>query len=158
MEKEVIIREATTQINDFRIVKLGTMVESVNKLNQVFHFVDLSYTKVDIFYQGWIGYRSIEQMKDVLEGHFIKVFAENPCKSMLMESSRMSGSFSDINNWFAMTYMPKLMNLGLKNIAVVLPENIFAQLAMNDWTKKLRGFNVKTFSSLSEALTWVALL
>jgi hypothetical protein len=158
MEKEVIIREATTQINDFRIVKLGTMVESVNKLNQVFHFVDLSYTKVDIFYQGWIGYRSIEQMKDVLEGHFVKLFQENPCKSMLMEGSRMSGSFSDINNWFAMTYMPKLMNLGLKNIAVVLPENIFAQLATKDWTKKLRGFNVKTFSSLSEALTWVALL
>jgi hypothetical protein len=134
------------------------MVESVNKLNQVFHFVDLSYTKVDIFYQGWIGYRSIEQMKDVLEGHFVKLFQENPCKSMLMEGSRMSGSFSDINNWFAMTYMPKLMNLGLKNIAVVLPENIFAQLATKDWTKKLRGFNVKTFSSLSEALTWVALL
>ena len=158
MEKEVIIREATSQINDFRIVKLGTMVESVNKLNQVFHFVDLSYTKVDIFYQGWIGYRSIEQMKDLLEGHLVNLFQQHPCKSMLMEGSRMSGSFSDINNWFAMTYMPKLMNLGLKNIAVVLPENIFAQLAVKDWAKKLRGFNVQTFSSLSEALTWVALL
>jgi hypothetical protein len=158
MEKELIIREAISQVNDFRIVEMGTMVESVNKLNQVFHFVDLSYTKVDIFYQGWIGYRSTDQMKDVLEGHMVKLFQQNPCKNMLMESSRMSGSFSDINNWFALTYMPKLMNLGLKSIAIVLPENIFAQLAVKEWCKKLRGFNIKTFSSLSEALTWVALL
>jgi hypothetical protein len=158
MEKEVSIKDATTQINDFRIVKLGTMVESINKLNQVFHYIDLSYTKVDIFYHGWIGYRSIEQMKDVLEGHFVQQFQQNHCKSMLMECSRMSGSFSDINNWFAMTYMPKLMGLGLKNIAVVLPDNIFAQLSVKDWNNKLRGLNVKTFSSLSEALTWVALL
>jgi hypothetical protein len=70
----------------------------------------------------------------------------------------MSGSFSDINNWYAMTYMPKLMNLGLKNIAVVLPDNIFAQLAVKDWTKKLRGFNVTNFASLGEALSWLALL
>jgi hypothetical protein len=158
MEKELILKEATTQINDFRIVQMGSMVESINKLNQVFHFIDLSYTKVDIFYQGWIGYRSIEQMKDVLEGHLIKVYHQNACKNMLIENSRMSGSFSDINNWYAMTYMPKLMNLGLKNIAVVLPDNIFAQLAVKDWTKKLRGFNVTNFVSLGEALSWLALL
>jgi hypothetical protein len=158
MEKEVIIKPATTQIIDFRIVQRGTTVESINKLNQVFHFIDLSYAKVDIFYQGWIGYRSNEQMKRVLEGHFMKLYQQNHCRKMLIENSRMSGSFSDINNWFAMEFMPRLFKMGLKHIAVVLPQNIFAQLAVKDWSDKLKGFNNGNFESLSEALNWLALL
>ena len=32
------------------------------------------------------------------------------------------------------------------------------ELAVKDWTKKLRGFNVTNFVSLGEALSWLALL
>jgi hypothetical protein len=158
MEKEVIIKQATSQVDDFRIVQRGSMVESVNKLNQVFHFVDLSYTKVDIFYQGWIGYRSTDQMKSVIEGHCMNLFRQNKCKKMLLENSRMSGSFNDINNWYALELMPKLFKLGLRHIAVVLPQNIFAQLAVKEWNNKIKGFNNGNFESLSEAINWLSVL
>ena len=54
---------------------------------------------------------------------------------MLLDTSRMSGSFTDTNEWCGTYYMPKLKSAGMKNIAVVLPSDIFAQLAMKDWLK-----------------------
>ena len=79
------------------------------------------------------------------------------CSNMLLDASRMSGSFSEINEWMASTYMPKLREIGLKNNAVVLPQDIFAQLAIKDWLKKVPGLNSASFVSLSEALNWLAL-
>jgi hypothetical protein len=51
--------------------------------------------------------------------------------------------------------MPKLIGLGLKNNAVVLPQNIFAQLAVEDWDKKVGGFVSRNFGSVSDAINWL---
>jgi len=152
---EVIIKEATTQSDDYRVVQKGNMVESTNKLNQVFHYIDLAYAKQGILVHGWLGYRTIDQLKSVLDGHFIKIYSQYKFKNMVIEISRMSGSFTEANDWMANYFMPKLVSLGLKNTAVVLPANLFAQMAVEDWNKKVGGFTTRNFSSLSDALVWL---
>jgi hypothetical protein len=155
MEAEKIIKEMTAQKDDFKVVQKGQMIESINKLNQTFHFLDLSYAKQGIFFHGWIGYRTNEQIKQVLDGHFMNLYQQYKCKNMLIENTRMSGSFTEINDWLAGYFMPKMIGLGLSNNAVVLPQNIFAQLAVEDWDKKVGGFASRNFGSLNDALNWL---
>ena len=155
MANEIVLKEATSQKDDYKVVQRGNMVESVNKLNQVFHYVDMSYLTQSILFHGWKGFRTFEQMKGVLEGHVMDIYKKNRCKGAIVESTKMSGSFNDANDWLSQIYMPKLASLGLQKVAVVLPQNIFAQLSVDEWDKKVGGFVSRNFGSLNEALDWL---
>ncbi len=155
MEIEIVLKEATAQKDDFKVVQRGDKIESINKLNQVFHYIDLSYTKQGIFFHGWNGFRTTEQLKDVLSGHFMDLFKKHKCKSAIVESTKMSGSFNEANDWLAGVFMPKLIGMGLTKVAVVLPHNIFAQMAVDEWDKKIGGFSSRNFGSVSDAVAWL---
>lgn len=155
METNSSVVEVLVQKADFKVVRRGNIVESINKLNQVFHFIDLSYASQGIIFHGWVGYRTNDQIKDVLDGHFMKFYEQYKCKGMVIENSKMSGTFSEINDWLAGYFMPKMILLGLKNCAVVLPQNIFAQLAVEDWDKKVGGFVTRNFGTVNDALNWL---
>lgn len=155
MVNEIVIKEASSHKDDFRVVQRGDLVESINQLNQVFHYIDLTYLKQGIIFHGWNGFRSTEQMKAVLDGHFLDIFKNHRCKGALVESTRMSGSFNEANDWLAEIFMPKLVSLGLRKVAVVLPHNIFAQMAVDDWDKKINGFVSRNFGSTNDALEWL---
>lgn len=155
MQSEIVLKEATNQKDDYRVVQRGDMVESVNKMNQVFHYIDLSHLKEGIIFHGWNGFRTTDQMKGVLEGHFMDIFKKNKPTRALVESTRMSGSFNEANDWLAGVFMPKLINQGLIKVAVVLPHNIFAQMAVDEWDKKIGGFTSRNFGSVNDALGWL---
>lgn len=155
MVNEIVLKEATSQKDDYRVVQRGNIVESINKLNQVFHYIDLNYLKQGIIFHGWNGFRTTEQMKGVLEGHFMDIFKKNIVKCALVESAKMSGSFNEVNEWLATVFMPKLISLGLTKVAVVLPNNIFAQMAVDEWDKKIGGFHSRNFGSVSDAIEWL---
>lgn len=152
---DTVVNEVLAQYADFKVVRKGQMIESINKLNQVFHFIDLSYTKQDIFFHGWLGYRTNEQIKDVLDGHFMKLYQQYKCKNMIIENTKMSGTFTEINDWLAGYFMPKMILHGLRNNAVIFPKNVFAQLAVEDWDKKVGGFASRNFDSISDAIAWL---
>jgi hypothetical protein len=156
MDSTVLIKEKKQQIGGFKVIQRGNVIETVNNLNQVFHFIDLSYTQAGIMYQGWVGFRTTEQIKEILNGHFMELYKVYKCQSMLQDLSQMSGSFSEVNDWYAFDFMPQLKSLGLKNNAIVLPKDIFAQLAMRDWMRKMNTFNNGCFATLSEAINWLA--
>lgn len=155
MGNEVIIKDSAGRQNDFKVVQKDQVIESINNLNQTFHFMDLAYVKDGILFHGWTGYRTNDQIKEVLDGHFMDYYTKHRCKGMLIENTKMSGSFTEINDWLATYFMPKMIKLGLKNCAVVLPQNIFAQLAVEDWDKKVEGFQTRNFGSVNDALAWL---
>lgn len=155
MVNEIVLKEATAQKDDYRVVQRGNLIESINKLNQVFHYIDLNYLKQGIIFHGWTGFRTTEQMKGVLEGHFMDIYKKNRVKSALVESTKMSGSFNEANDWLATVFMPKLIALGLTKVGVVLPHNIFAQMAVDEWDKKIGGFQSRNFGSVTDAVNWL---
>jgi hypothetical protein len=155
MESEIVLKEATNQKDDYRVVQRGNRIESFNKLNQVFHYIDLDYLKQGIMFHGWIGFRTTEQLKGVLDGHFMDFYKKHRCKSALVESTKMSGSFNEANDWLAGVFMPKLIGMGLTKVGVVLPHNVFAQMAVDDWDKKVGGFASRNFGSLNDAVSWL---
>lgn len=151
---ETVIKEATSK-DDFKVIQTGQIVDSINQANQVFHTIDLSYAKEGIMYHSWIGYRSNDQLKQVLDGHFVKFYEQNKFKKMVIEISKMSGSFDAANDWMATYFMPKLVKLGLAYSAVVVPANVFAQVSTEEWNKKVGGFTTRSFGSSKDALTWL---
>jgi hypothetical protein len=155
MDHEVILKEEPAHKDDFRVVWEGDRIEAINRDNQVFHFIDLSYLKKDIIFHGWNGFRTTRQMKDVLEGHFMDIYRRYHSAKVLVDSTRMSGSFNEANDWLATVYMPGLIQLGLKKVAIILPHNIFAQMAVDDWDRKIDGFVSRNFGSVNEGLTWL---
>jgi hypothetical protein len=157
MERSEVIKEKA-QLGGYKVIKRQYYIETVNNLNQLIHFIDLSYVKANIFYHGWIGFRTNEQMKEILNGHFRDIFEEFNCKSLLTDCSKMKGSFVDLNKWYIDTFIPDLENLGLKNSATISPSDTFAQLAVKEWSDKIKGIKHMTFNSLSDTLNWLALV
>ncbi len=152
--KKIIKNFDQTQ-SGFKIVQEGNFIKSYNRIGKAFHFIDLNYLNEGILYHGWIGFSPAEELKEVLEGHFFEIFAKNNCQKMLIENTQMTGSFSAVNQWLADYFMPKIVRRGLKDCAVVLPKNIFAQLAVKDWDEKVGGFTTKNFDNANKALTWL---
>lgn len=151
---EIVIKEAGTG-DDFKVVQNGEIVNSINKANQVFHSIDLSYAKEGILFHTWLGYRTKDQLQQVLDGHFVKLYEQYKFKKMVIEISKMDGSFDSSNEWMASHLMPKLVKNGLQFCAVVLPANIFAQVSVDDWNKKVGGFVTRNFGSPNDALAWL---
>jgi len=105
--------------------------------------------------QGWIGFRTVDQLKEILSGHFTTYFQRYKSKKVLVDATRMTGSFVEANEWMANELMPKLIDMGLQNIATALPQNVFAQLSADDWIKKIKGLDSRMFGSFEEALNWI---
>ena len=155
---ETIIKDFTETTSKFRVIQEGHKILSLHRSGEVFHFIDQNYLNRGILFHGWVGYRKNEQIIEVLEGHFWDTFMKFPCKKMLIENSKMTGSFSGINEWLSNTFMPRMIENGLTHNAVVFPANIFAQLAVEDWDQKVGGFHNRSFKSESEALTWLKMV
>ena len=153
---EKVIKDVSSKsIHGFKVVEDGNLIKSINRQGKMFHFIDLNYKKDGIFFHGWVDYRTNDQIKEVLDGHFIELFKTSGCKKSLIENSKMTGSFSGINDWLGEYFMPKMIGMGLTSNAVVLPADIFSQLAVEDWDEKTTGFVNRNFGDLNEAVNWL---
>lgn len=158
MENDDVIREKVQTLDGFKVIRKQNFIETYNNLNQQMHFIDLSFAKVGIFYNGWVGFRTNNQMKEILEGHFYEFYDDFRCPSLLTDCSKMKGSFTEIVEWLTNEFMPMMGEMGLKNHSLVLPFDSFAQLSINEWAKRSKVIKTKTFPTLSEAINWLALI
>jgi hypothetical protein len=152
---KTIIKDYGQTKTGFKVIQNGNLIQSFNQANQLFHYIDLSYLKDDIYFIGWVGYRTNEQIKEVLDGHFMEIYSSHKCSKMIINNSKMTGTFFTINDWLTAYLMPKMINMGLLYNAVIYPENIFAQLAVEDFGQKKEGFKNRSFKNLDSALTWL---
>ena len=153
---EKVIKDISSKsLHAFKVVEDGNLIKSINRQGKMFHYIDLSFKKDGIFFHGWVNYRTNEQIKEVLDGHVLNTFRVLDCKKTLVDSTKMTGSFSGINDWLGEYYMPKLIRMGLTANAVVLPSDIFSQIAVDDWDEKIGGFVTRNFGSQNEAVNWL---
>lgn len=152
---ETVLKDYDQTQSSFKVVQDGKIIKSYNRMGQEFHFIDLNFLSEGIIFHGWVGFRSAEHIKEVLDGHFFDIFAANKCSKMLINNVAMTGSFTSVNDWLATNYMPRMIDKGLKDNAVILPSNLFASLAVEDWDQKVGGFTTRNFNSIDEGLNWL---
>jgi hypothetical protein len=154
MEAQVL-KEKTSTKSGISVVKKGNIVETYNKAQKVIHTIDLSNVGLKILIHSWLGFRTAEEFIEICDGHLYDLFKSNGCKKIIVDISKMTGSFDSVNDWMANTYMPKLMKIGFNCSAVVLPKDVFAQISVENWEQKVSGFTTRNFGDLNAALNWI---
>lgn len=61
----------------------------------------------------------------------------------------------ELQKWTNEEWFPRVLNAGLKNIAVVISETALARMSVNQIMVKVGESTTKNFSSLDEAKKWI---
>ena len=67
----------------------------------------------------------------------------------------MKGSFDGSRDWMTQEVMPQLIQAGLLHEAIVLPLNVFSKLSARDAIVKIHNFELRQFSDINEAKSWL---
>lgn len=143
-----------------RVTTEGAKTITHNDIGKQVSEMDLSLKGEGIFVDRWIGFVTDEEMKAIMDGHYYRLFADSGCNKKICDTTLLEGSFDGVNEWFATYFLPKLMQAGLRYNAIVLPRDIFAQMAMNENTEQVEAtaadaFQVRMFGSFEDARTWL---
>jgi hypothetical protein len=125
-------------------------------------FYQLDFLENDrILYSNWIGsYLSVEQVKSGANTTLQKI-RELGVDLVLNDNRQLDGSWDSANEWIAKEWMPNALRSGLRKLAHIVAQDIFARLSaefMQDNSRKVvKGeLEVRLFESKEEALKWLS--
>lgn len=153
--QQTVIKDRAQSGTGLLVVQDGNKIQTINRAEQLIHSIELDYVPYQILVHRWIGYRTNEQFKEIIDGHFMDLFRKNRCTKVVVDISEMTGTFNGINDWMAEYLMPKLVTLGFRASAVILPKNIFVKLSADEWEEKTSGFTNRNFEKFPDALIWL---
>jgi hypothetical protein len=67
----------------------------------------------------------------------------------------IEGDFEFAKSFIAGTLVPQAMKYGLQFEALVLPDNIFAMLSVQETLQKIEGLEIRSFGTVEEATRWL---
>jgi hypothetical protein len=116
----------------------------------VYYDDDLKCT-VDV----WTGkFESVENftygLMEVLEN--IKEFN---AKKWLADLEKIEGDFEFAKSFIAETIVPQAMKYGLEFEALVLPNNIFGMLSVQETMQKMNHLEIRMFGNVEDAKDWL---
>jgi hypothetical protein len=77
-------------------------------------------------------------------------------KKWLADLSEIEGDFEFAKSFIAETIVPQAMSHGLQFEALVLPDNIFAMLSVQETLQKINNLEIRIFGTVDEAKQWLA--
>ena len=98
----------------------------------------------------WNGFLDVE---NIIKAHeqSIELIKQHNITSLIEDVRKFSGPFSKANDWFIKTYAPTIIKMGVDKTAVILNDNVFTQLSVNDLKEnpefKKMGLLYKVFNS-----------
>lgn len=107
-----------------------------------------------ILYQKWKGYLNVEDFKAVID-FSVKCFEEySPLHYILSDTSEQAVLATEGSD-YAASVMPKLLALGLKKIAFVIPKSAFTQLSVDQFSRSTEKSIVQHFDTKEQAVHWL---
>jgi hypothetical protein len=76
-------------------------------------------------------------------------------KKWLADLSKIEGNFEFAKSFIADTVVPTAMKYGLEFEALVLPNNIFAMLSVQEALQKINDLEIRIFGTVEEAKKWL---
>ncbi|GHN02725.1 hypothetical protein WSM22_42140 [Cytophagales bacterium WSM2-2] len=103
----------------------------------------------------WYGSFGVqENFKKVLLMLLTQVEAVGSSKG-LSDTSQMTASFDGSRDWMVQEIIPKLISMGIRYHAIVIPKNIFTKLSLKDYVQRVAGMEIRQFGDLKEAKEWL---
>lgn len=81
---------------------------------------------------------------------------EFKAKKWLADLTQIEGDFEFAKSFIAETIVPIAMRYGLQFEALVLPDNIFAMLSVQETLQKINELEIRCFGTVEEAKDWLA--
>jgi hypothetical protein len=132
----------------------GDTISVKNNTKNLVAEVSLKYSKEGVYTDVWFGFVTDPEYKEIMGGVYLDYFKESKNTKKLCNTLKLVGGMEDTTAaWFNQSLLPKLLEAGLQYNAMVIPEDVFANLSLTD------NFNVeeymKFFPSETEALSWL---
>ena len=119
----------------------------------------------EIFYEddknvitaNWIGYLQLDQVKQGCQ-HITDFIRANPGVTHLSDHTRLKVLSTEVQDYLTGVWFQEVANLGLKKIAVLLSEDVFAQATVNKVNTKamVDKLQINTFGTKSQCISWLA--
>lgn len=77
---------------------------------------------------------------------------------ILTDTTHMGAINPDDQQWSITDWLDRALKAGYKRLAIILPDEIFTQLSVNDIISQVEGTNpvvIQYFKSIPEAKTWL---
>jgi hypothetical protein len=104
----------------------------------------------------WNGFLKVDMVKEGSE-ELLKVIESTGCPNVLVDNSNVTGPWQQANSWYQNDWNPRAIQAGLRNMAVVVSDNVFAQLSLQGFLKISDGiYSVQSFNTMERAKEWLA--
>jgi hypothetical protein len=74
---------------------------------------------------------------------------------LLVDSRKLAGSFSMINDYLIHVYYKTLVSRGLRYNAIIVPYDIFSYFSTENLVEQLDNLELKTFSHVYQGQVWI---
>lgn len=112
----------------------------------------------NIFYYSWKGFVPSAEMKQLLE-EVLSNLEIGKSTLMLQDLQHTQAVTTDMQEWFATSWLPRAAAGGLRKIALLTPKSVFGQMAVNQVKKKFSINNIDIESMLFDdevkAVQWL---
>lgn len=106
----------------------------------------------------WNGFLDVENIIKTHE-ESLNLIKKHKIVNLIEDVRKFSGPFSKANDWFVNTYTPAILKLGVDKTAVILNDNVFTQLSVNDLKEnpefKKMGLSYRVFNTIDDATAWI---
>jgi len=119
--------------------------------------LDLEYNDdLKCIIQSWKGYFNSDFFRNGVEKTNQLFEKQAPVEIFLVDISTSGVIKNEDTEWAAETAIPRAIKNGLKYYGFVVPENVFAQLSLNNFRKQLNqpSLETKLFDNLNSAKKW----
>ena len=118
-------------------------------------FLTLEYNAVDDFLNAeWQGAVTTEAMAQGYE-QILYFLQREHCHKLLDNHYKVQGVWSDLADWFAYDWHPRVEAAGLQYHAAVYSQNYFSKLSTDKAIKMVKSGIVKGFDTIENAEGWL---
>lgn len=132
------------------------MLQVKNKFMSIFHHKQEKYTFVELVWTKYTEEMTVLEYRECVQKYLEIMLSIKP-KQVLIETKLFFFSISpDIQKWIIESITPKTLEAGLERMALVVTENFFGQLSIEQTMENpAPNFNVRYFDSRDSALSWI---
>ena len=106
--------------------------------------------------QNWRGFASSERFREGIN-KTVELFKDKKLNKILSNTKDFGMVRKEDTDWVGTNAMPLLAQNGLKQIAFVVPKNVFSQMSVENFKKESQGpVEIRYFDDVDKAKNWMA--
>lgn len=118
-------------------------------------FVEISFDEENrIITAQWIGYLRPDDVK-VGCGKMTEFVSKNKISKHISNQTKLKVLSKEVQAYLVGEWFPEVVRVGLKKIAIIVAEDIFAQATVSNVNTKAGNLQISTFHAEADAIKWL---